>query len=111
MENAFHYGLHDKITDGLLKVTIFTKNDTLIISVEDNNDELSDTQLETIQKNLKNAAISSSLQEMTGMLNIQRRLRIYFGSSSELSAQRGTSGGLCIQILLPAHTNHLFEKE
>lgn len=111
LENAFHYGLHDKITDGLLKVTIFTKNDTLIISVEDNNDELSDTQLETIQKNLKNAAISSSLQEMTGMLNIQRRLRIYFGSSSELSAQRGTSGGLCIQILLPAHTNHLFEKE
>ena len=111
LENAFNYGLRDKVEDGLLKVTVSGNASQLTISIEDNGEDLSDEQLEKIQTDLKTAATGNPLQEMTGILNIQRRLRIYSDGSGCLAASRSSLGGLCIQLFLPIPIQQLPEKE
>lgn len=111
LENAFNYGLRDKVSDGLLKVTVSGNTSQLIISIEDNGEDLTDEQLKQIQANLQTAATGNPLQEMTGILNIQRRLRIYSDGSGCLAASRSSLGGLCIQLFLPTQTSQLPEKE
>lgn len=111
LENAFNYGLRDKVADGLLKVTVSGNNSELLISIEDNGEELSDTKLQEIQINLKTAATGNSPQEMTGILNIQRRLRIYSDDSGYLTASRSNLGGLCIQLVLPIRIQPLPKNE
>lgn len=109
LENAFNYGLHDKVDGGLLKVTISGTSSQLIISIEDNGEDLSDRQLDQIQTNLKTATTGNSPLEMTGILNIQRRLAIYSNGSGFLKASRSPLGGLCVQLFLPIH--QILEKE
>lgn len=101
LENAFNYGLRNKEKNGLLKVTFSSNSSELIISIEDNGDDLSDVQLEKIQTDLIAATTSNPLQEMTGILNIQRRLHIYFDGSGHLVANRSPLGGLQIHLVLP----------
>lgn len=101
LENAFNYGLRNKVDDGLLKVTVSNHDSELIISIEDNGEDLSDALLEKIQTNLRTASTGDPLREMTGILNIQRRLSIYSDGSSHLTAIRSPLGGLCIQLFLP----------
>lgn len=111
LENAFNYGLRDKVDDGLLKVTVSNHDSELIISIEENGEDLSDAQLEKIKANLKTASAGSTLQEMTGILNIQRRLSIYSDGSSHLTASRSPLGGLCIQLFLPIQQSPEKEQE
>ncbi len=101
LENAFNYGLCNKVEDGLVKVTISSDDSKLIISVEDNGEELTDRRLEQIQNSLQTAATGNSLQEMTGILNIQRRLNIYWDGYGHLSASRSPLGGLCMRLIIP----------
>lgn len=111
LENAFNYGLRDKIEDGLLKVTVAPLDCELIISIEDNGEDLSDEQLEKLRTNLQTAATGTSLQEMTGILNIQRRLGIYSDGSGCLKASRSSLGGLCIRLFLPIQLSTKKEQE
>lgn len=105
LENSFNYGLQNTVTNGLLKVTVTTDTSGLIISVEDNGENLSDSKLQEIQNNLQSINTKSTLQEATGILNIQRRLTIYSDGSSSLKATRSILGGLCIQIFLSTSHN------
>ena len=88
------------MTDGLLKISISTTDSELIICIEDNGEELSDDNLRKLQYNLQNAIKGNPLQEMTGILNIQRRLSIYSDQKSYLTASRSSLGGLCIQLII-----------
>ena len=92
LENAFNYGLRNKVDDGLLKVAVSNHDSELIISIEDNGDELSDAQLEKIQANLQSASTGDPLREMTGILNIQRRHPVH--PLLLLFLQAGAAGGL-----------------
>lgn len=109
LENAFNYGLHDKADNGLLQITICDNASELMIAIEDNGEDLSDEHLEEIINNLKSAVTGDPLQEMTGILNIQRRLVIYSDGCGCLKACRSPLGGLCIQLILPV--NQVPEKE
>lgn len=101
LENAFNYGLRDKVADGLLRVTFSGGPGKLTLSIEDNGENLTDQQLEELQEKLAAAASGSSQMEMTGILNIQRRLAIYYNDSGFLRASRSSLGGLCVELVLP----------
>lgn len=82
LENAFNYGLKDKVENGVLRVTVSGEESCLVIAIEDNGEELSDEQLRKMQKNLQDTARGGLPREMSGMLNIQRRLNIYFAEKA-----------------------------
>lgn len=100
LENIFKYGLHNKITDGLIRVTFLNDGNLLTVRVEDNGDELADETLLNLQQKLEASAYSSDKIEMSGILNIQRRLHIFSNYKDSLHVSRSELGGLCVEITL-----------
>ena len=100
LENAFQYGLKNKICDGLIRVRFLSKEHALFMIIEDNGEELSDELLTTLQKKLQDSAHSSAGVEMSGILNIQRRLHIFSNDRDTLEISRSLLGGLCATITL-----------
>ena len=100
LENAFKYGLTNKLADGYIHMSFLTDTEHLIIRIEDNGDELTDETLKYLTQQLTATAISSSGIEMSGILNIQRRLNIFSNYKDSLKVRRSDLGGLCVEITL-----------
>lgn len=103
LENAFNYGLHNKISDGILNIRFSVsgaEGEILTIVVEENGEELTDEALRTLQNRLETAKTDSADFEMTGLLNIQRRLAIFSNNSDSLHVSRSELGGLCVSVTL-----------
>ena len=92
LENAFNYGLRDKVDEGVLRVTVSREARCLVIAIEDNGEELSEEQLREMQKKLRDTACGVLQQEMSGILNIQRRLSIYFGAGERKGVEEDCEG-------------------
>lgn len=100
LENAFNYGLNNKMENGLLKVHFVHSEESLTIIVEDNGEELTDESLQSLEDKLNTAKDTSTDYEMTGLLNIQRRLAIFSDYTYSLTISRSDMGGLCVSICL-----------
>lgn len=100
LENAFNYGLNNKIKDGLLEIHFSSEENALTIIVEENGEELTDELLNSLAEKLEAVKNSSGHYEMTGLLNIQRRLIVYSNSRHSLHVFRSHLGGLGVSITL-----------
>ena len=100
LENAFNYGLNNKMENGLLKIHFLHSKESLTIIVEDNGEELTDKLLQSLEEKLNTAKDTSTDYEMTGLLNIQRRLAIFSDYTYSLNISRSDMGGLCVSICL-----------
>lgn len=95
IENAFVHGLEKKIKDGLLLVQFLGQEGNISIIVEDNGSEISDEKLKELQNLLSGEDDSV---EVTGMLNIHRRIQLKFGHQYGLDVMRGEMGGLKVVV-------------
>lgn len=100
LENAFKYGLNNKMENGLLKVHFLHSRESLTIIVDDNGEELTDELLRSLEEKLNTAKNTSTDYEMTGLLNIQRRLAIFSDYTYSLTISRSDMGGLRVSIWL-----------
>ncbi len=99
IENSFLHGLDNKAEDGMLKVLFQLERRDLVISVEDNGNELTDEALRALAQDLRDPAPGA---EITGLLNIRRRLElVYDGGKERLSVMRSGLGGLRTELRLP----------
>ena len=96
LENAFGHGLYNKAEDGLLRVSFTQNEESLFIDVEDNGEELSDGELERLKKMLD----GEDNGEITGMINIHKRLQYYFHKKGGLKISRSSLGGLKITVVV-----------
>lgn len=95
VENCYNHGLKTKLKDGILKVRITRNENVLIISVEDNGEELEEQDLLKMQEAL---AVTGHMQEVSGLMNIHRRLRIKYGPDSGIFLGVSELGGLCAEV-------------
>ncbi len=95
VENAFEHGLEMKEENGLLQVAFKGNERGLHIIVEDNGETLSDEEINKLQ-----GEINSDMEgaEITGIVNIHRRIRLKFGQDSGIRVSRGDLGGLRVLI-------------
>ncbi len=103
LENAFCYSMENKIRDGLLDISFTPLPDRIIISISDNGDSLDDETLRSMQKKLMQASAHTIQTEMTGLLNIFKRLQLYYGRSDVMSLSRSSLGGLRVSLTLFLH--------
>ena len=96
IENAFEHGLENKESDGLLRITFVEAHPFLEIHVEDNGDQADSNTLERITASIRNR----DSNETTALINIHRRLQIFFGKNSGLEIRRSRLGGLEVIIKL-----------
>ena len=96
LENAFKYGLENRSEDALLRVRFTQKgSQELRIIVEDNGESVTDP-----------SAMQAMLEEehqdiISGMVNIHKRLQIYFHGKGGLQITRSELGGIAVTIVLP----------
>lgn len=95
IENAYEHSLEKMPDDGLLRVTFQMSTAEACITVEDNGDDISDSEIEALSKRLEGTAES---HEMTGIINIHRRIVLTYGEGSGLFLSRSPLNGLQVVI-------------
>lgn len=99
IENAYEHSLEKKSEDGLLSISFEKQQEALHIIVEDNGDQITDEQLLMLQDLLQH---NDEENEVTGIINIHRRLILTYGEGSGLIVERSELNGLkvviCIQL-------------
>ncbi len=96
IENSFLHG-GKTATDFHLRVTAECDGKHLTVSVEDNGKGLTDQDLAEAHARLES---HQPMHEITGLLNIHRRLKAVFGPESGLSISRSGLGGFCVTATL-----------
>ncbi|MFD0670884.1 sensor histidine kinase [Cohnella sp. GCM10027633] len=98
LENSYQHGLEDRDEPGFIRVGFLEDERLLTIFVEDNGD-LADEQLAKINGLLEK---KQSPEENAGLYNVKRRFQLFFGEDGTMKASRSDSGGLRIELQLPA---------
>lgn len=95
IENSFKYGLEEKASKGELYVRFAESGGYLDITIEDNGNGMNKKELLSMRE-----ALSSKQQsaEVTGILNIHKRLQLKFGDNSGLLITNSGIGGLQVSI-------------
>ncbi len=96
IENAYNYGLADKLEDGLIKISYEPKGTLFTISVEDNGEEASDRLIESMGNSLDVDIRGSS----HALANIHRRLVLAFGTPCGVSVDRSILGGVKVTLII-----------
>lgn len=94
LENAFEHGLENRMENGVLRVMFLVEEDQLQIHVQDNGDELTDDMIHRMRTSLS----GEDDHEITGIVNIHKRLMLYYEGQAGLSISRADIGGLDICI-------------
>ena len=103
IENAFKYGLEDKLQDGYLQGAFqFSSGRDLFISIEDNGDGLSDEKLAEMQEEIETLFLREDVDNLSGMFNIAKRLFITYENRNCFGVRRSKLGGLAINICIPS---------
>lgn len=95
IENAYEHSLENTENEGMLRVSFEMDDHMARIIVEDNGEHLRDFEIEALKQRM---IYDESTHEMTGMVNIHRRLLLMYGEMSGLFISRSELGGLKIVI-------------
>lgn len=96
IENVFEHGLYNKLENGLLRVSFVVTEKGAVVSVEDNGEECTDEMIHNLQQKL----CSENDGEITGIINIHKRLMHYYRGEGRLVIERSDMGGLKINVVL-----------
>ena len=96
LENAFKYAYENGNGDPMkLELSYVVRSDKDFDIVIENSGEISDETLRMLDEKIQ----STDMQiETTAIININRRLKLYFGDMSGLSVERSTFGGLKVIV-------------
>lgn len=98
LENVFEHGLRNKRADGLVHIHFSSPFGTLLkITVEDNGEEVTDSDIQRLNLSLKSREQET---ELTGLLNIHSRIQLLHGSQSGLSFSRSMLGGFSVLLTI-----------
>lgn len=106
LENAFEYGLENKIADGLLVVRFEETDGERRIWIEDNGEDTTDEKL----WNLSQMLLHGSNGEITGILNIHMRLQNYFHGNGGIRVLRSELGGMAVSVYIGKGGDEFDEK-
>lgn len=103
VENAYQHGFEEALSEGLLRIRVdldHAKDGTelMLIHVEDNGKGLSKEELDLWNIRLLE---QDHPDEVTGMLNVHRRLKLKYGLLAGILLTPAAAGGLRVTIKLP----------
>lgn len=100
IENAYEHGVKQLLQGGIIKVSFDLKSqEVLDIFVEDNGPALTKDKIGSLQAMLDNPT-EKDLAESIALVNIQRRLLLFYNNESRLTVNHSELGGLlcCLHI-------------
>ena len=103
VENAITYGLEASENGGT--ITIYGKhtNNKIILTISDDGKGIDHKKLELLRENLQNSG--RTLPDSIGLVNVNERIKLYYGSAYGLSLEGNEDRGFRVQITLPSNNN------
>ncbi|MGN7761366.1 sensor histidine kinase [Paenibacillus sp. 22594] len=95
IENAYEHCLEKQADEGELRVSFEKEEAEVRIIVEDNGSGITDDGIEMLRKRLDQ---KNESYEITGMINIHRRIQLIYGEGSGLFVDRSGLNGLRVVI-------------
>jgi len=94
-ENVFEHFIEKTRTDVMLQISYRQGENYLDVLIEENNTGLSDAEIERIEILLDT---QDSLDVVSGITNIHKRLQLFFSKESGIFPSRSKLGGLCMRL-------------
>ena len=99
VENSILHGFRECSPPCVIDVRVAQMEDRLSVVIEDNGTGIAPTALQTLRTSLSSPEWS---KESIGLINIQRRIRLYYGETYGLRLESEYGKGTRITALLPA---------
>ena len=98
IENSFKHGGIANVEDPLIKISAYRDDEYIVISVLDNGSGIPEDKLKTINENLNIGKTKEN--KSIGLLNVNKRLKIYYGNESglEIDSKYGEYTNVIIKI-------------
>ncbi|WP_337101123.1 sensor histidine kinase [Paenibacillus sp. YIM B09110] len=101
VENGFEHGVKQNKSKGLLRLSFHLHENSASIIVEDNGENLTDSRLSQLTRMINETSILSTHTEITGLLNVHKRMVIRYGAPYGVSISRSELGGMRVEIRMP----------
>lgn len=103
VENAYQHGFDQDHHERHLQISSHCYEDdegewVVVINVEDNGKGMTEEQLRDFYAKTQEGQPS---EEITGVLNVHRRLRLKFGEKAGIRIQQRDGGGLIVSVIVP----------
>jgi two-component system sensor histidine kinase YesM len=99
VENSFIHGLETKPNGGYIRIIIKSNDETICIDIIDNGTGLEPEELEKLQGNLASGKYSADGH--IGLVNVDQRIKLYYGDSFGLTISKGVENGIMVRMTLP----------
>lgn len=99
LENSLNYAVSDLEDSGEIKITGKLVEDRVVLAVADNGPGMSEEQVNNVL--VENAKIPK-MGSGVGLVNVNKRLQLFFGKDYGLIIESQLDEGTCISIVIPA---------
>lgn len=99
VENAFKHGFSKTVKGGILQVTFHESGNKLLIRVENSGEPITNDMLREYNQRL-DQNIFQPVGEITGIVNVHKRLRLFYGFQSGIQIKESKLGGILVEITI-----------
>lgn len=97
IENAIYHGISTEYDSGHIFIRAFTKEDKLVLEVEDDGYGINDDKIAEMYENMKTLDKPTSV----GLRNVYQRLQIYYGEETDFIIESELDEKTVIRLLIP----------
>lgn len=101
VENALYHGIKNKRGRGLISVKGWRENNRLFFSVEDNGIGMTEEKLSSIMEQIHGSAELEDLNNIYGLYNVNKRLELYYDTSTKLEITSRYKKGTIVYFSIP----------
>ena len=110
VENSINHGLKEMLDNCIIMIEVVLTNNNLILTISDNGDGIESDVLDEINNSIKSTEQffekkpeSKSTGKGIALININKRIQLFFGEEYGLSLYSTKNVGTDVEILLPAN--------
>lgn len=106
VENSIYHGLETKLGKGEITIRVTVTQERLLMSISDNGLGIEQEKLDQLNQKLRYASLTQATEESQkhsgiALINVDQRLKLYFGEDYGISISSTVSIGTDVEIVLP----------
>lgn len=99
VENALYHGIKEKDEPGTITIRAKEEGEQLVVTVQDDGLGMTPERLEQVREMMRTGVAQN--QDAYGIINVQRRIKSYFGEAYGLSFESEYQKGTTVTVVMP----------
>ena len=99
VENAILHGLESKTEDGMITIQIASADATLLITIKDNGQGMTNEELDALRDRIRNHPSSDT--HSIGLYNIKQRISLFYGEGYYMEIDSAIGAGTTVRLKIP----------